>query len=290
MNLDTRFIQIRNILIGVLALNWLVSFMKIIYGLVTACASMRADGMHSFSDGASNIIGLVGIWTASQPIDKDHPYGHKKYETLASIGIAMLLIFLSYHILHNAAYRVFFRPVIPEVTRVSFAIMIVTLVINCFVVWYELKKSRELHSDILHSDAMHTRSDILVSLSVIITLITIRMGLYALDAIVAVGIAALIGYAAFNILRESSNILCDRAPIVADRIKAICMRIVGVKECHQIRTRGRQDDIHVDLHVLVDQRMHVGTAHNITETIEHAIKEKIAGVTDVVVHVEPVTA
>lgn len=286
MRQDNRFSQIKKVLIYVLILNWLVAFMKLIYGLLTNCMSMSADGMHSFSDGASNIIGLVGIWVASQPIDKGHPYGHKKYETFSALGIAVLLILVCIQILRSAIAR-FFKPVMPDVTWVSFIVMCVTLLINIFVMWYEVKRSKELKSDILYSDAMHTRSDILVSISVIGTLISVKMGLHVVDAPVAVIIAGLIGYSVFEILRDCSNVLCDKAPIVSDKIKDVVMDIEGVKACHQIRTRGRQDDIHVDLHVLVQPNMHVDTAHNISEKIEKDVKEKIIGVTDVVVHIEP---
>jgi cation diffusion facilitator family transporter len=286
MDQDKRFIQIRRVLIYILFLNWLVSFAKIIYGAITKSASMSADGMHSFSDGASNIIGLVGIWAASHPVDKSHPYGHKKYETFSAIGIAILLVLLCFYILHNALSR-FSHPVVPDVTRISFFIMLVTLCINAFVMWYEIKRSKELKSDILYSDAMHTRSDILVSISVIATLVSVKMGLPVIDTVVALVISALIGYSAFEILKDSSNILCDRAVLVSDEIRDIVMDIEGVRGCHMIRTRGRQDDIHVDLHVLVNPGMHVGTAHNISEIIEHAIKKNMSGVTDVVVHIEP---
>jgi len=286
MNQRDRFIQIKNVLMYVLVFNWLVSFAKIIYGLISRSASMSADGIHSLADGASNIIGLIGIWAAAQPIDKDHPYGHKKFETFSSIGIAMLLILLCAYILHNAVSR-FMHPVLPEVTRLSFYIMVITLCINIFVMWYEMNKSKELKSDILYSDAMHTKSDIMVSVSVIATLVSIKIGWPVLDTIVAVVIAGLIGYAAYEIIRDSSYVLCDRAALVTDEIKGIVCGIDGVRECHMIRTRGRQDDIHLDLHVVVNPNMHVNTAHSITEEIEKKIKQKIAGVTDVVVHIEP---
>ena len=260
--------------------------MKIIYGITTKCASMRADGIHSFADGASNIIGLVGIWVASQPVDKDHPYGHKKYETFAAIGIAILLVLLGFDVLRNAASR-FFNPVIPEVTKISFYIMLVTLTINIFVIWYETKKARELKSDILHSDAMHTASDLLISISVIATLISVKMGFYIVDTIVACIIAIFIGYAAFKILKNSSRVLCDSAVVSSSDIKDVVMGIEEVRECHKIRTRGREDDIHVDLHVGVKPTMHVDEAHKITKLIEKKLKETIPGVTDVVVHVEP---
>ena len=286
MNQHDRFIRVRNVLLCVLILNWAVALLKIVYGIVTRVASMSADGMHSFSDGASNVIGLIGIWAASQPVDAGHPYGHKKYETFSAIGIAILLILVCAGILHDAAGRLV-RTVAPEVTVTSFLIMMVTLAINAFVIWYETKKSRELKSDLLYSDAMHTRSDILVSLSVIGTLISITMGAPFVDAVVAVIIAVLIGYSAFKILKECSNVLCDKAVPVSDTIRTIVEGISGVKECHSIRTRGRADDIHADLHVLVNAAMHVGMAHNISEVIEKEIKEKVPGVTDVIVHIEP---
>lgn len=281
-----RFIKIKNVLVLTLALNWLVSAAKILYGLFTNCASMSADGLHSLSDGASNIIGLVGIWAASRPVDRDHPYGHKKYETFSSLGIAMFLVVLAAYILHNA-YGRFFNPVMPDVNAASFVVMIVTLAVNIFVMRYEMGKSKELKSDILYSDAMHTKSDILVSISVIATLVSIRIGFPVIDTIVAVVIAGFIGHAAFEIFKNSSNVLCDKAPLMADGIKDIVIKIEGVKECHMIRARGREDDIHVDLHVVVNPNMHVSKAHNISEAIEKEIKQKTQGVTDVVVHIEP---
>lgn len=286
MNQKNRFFKIRNVLIAVLAMNWLVSAMKIAYSFISNCASMRADGIHSLADGASNIIGIIGIWAASQPIDKEHPYGHKKYETFSALGIAFLLTLLIVEIIHDAIGR-FHHPVTPQITNESFYIMVFTMAVNFFVIWFEVKKSWELKSDILFSDAMHTKSDIFVSLSVIGTLISIKLGFPMLDTIVALVIAVFIGHAVFDILKDTSSVLCDKAPIVSDKIKDICVEISGVRECHMIRTRGRPDDIHVDLHVVVSPGMHVDKAHEITETIEKKLKERVSGVTDVVVHIEP---
>src|SRR4030042_7081774 len=98
-----KFTQIRRILLLILVLNWLVAFAKVIYGLMTRCASMTADGVHSFGDGASNIIGIVGIWAASKPEDEDHPYGHKKFETIATLGIAIILFLAAFNIEKEAA-------------------------------------------------------------------------------------------------------------------------------------------------------------------------------------------
>ncbi len=281
-----KFKQIRRILIIILAFNWLIAFSKIIYGVMTKCASMTADGFHSFGDGASNIIGLIGIWLASKPKDESHPYGHKKFETFATLGIAVVLFLAAYDILKDAFLRIF-NPITPDVTSLSFIIMIVTLIINVFVMSYERKKGRELSSDILICDSMHTRSDIFASLVVIGTLISIKMGFTFLDIVVASFIAILIAKSAIEILKASSDVLCDASILAKTKVRNIVNQLPQVKSIHNIRTRGRKDDIHVDLHVIIDSKMPVDDAHKLSHKIESTLKNKIPGVTDVSVHLEP---
>lgn len=281
-----RFSKIKRILVIVLALNWLVAFSKLIYGLVTRSASMTADGIHSFADGASNIIGLVGIWAAGKPVDIDHPYGHKKYETFATLGIAAVLFIVAFDVIKDAFAR-FFHPIVPDVTALSFILMVVTFVINVIVMRYEHKRGCDLSSDILICDATHTKSDIYVTISVIVSLVAIKTGFPIIDTLAAFGIACLIARCGFDILKKSSAVLCDGGVVEMTKIERAVRGIKGVKSVHHIRTRGREDDIHVDLHVRVDTRMHVDTAHDLSHQIQEALKEKIPGVTDVIVHVEP---
>lgn len=279
--------RIRRILLVILALNWLVAIAKIIYGLLSRCASITADGFHSLSDGASNIIGLIGIGFASQPKDSDHPYGHRKYETLFSLGIAALLFILAFNLAKEGISRIY-HPVLPAVDAKSFAVMLTTLAINLGVVHYEYKKGRILQSDILISDSMHTKADIFTSLSVIVALIVIKLGYPIIDPIVTILIAIFIAHAGYDIIKEGSRVLCDTAAILdVKRIVNIVLGIGGVKACHKIRTRGRPDDIHLDLHVQVSEDMHIDEAHKISYAIEDAIKKEVPEVTDVVVHMEP---
>ena len=279
--------RIRRILILVLVLNWAVALAKIIYGLISRCASMTADGFHSLSDGTSNIVGLIGIHFACQPIDIDHPYGHKKYETFFSLGIAFLLFLLALSLVHESLGR-FRHPVIPEIDIGSFIVMIITMAVNFYVMRYERKAGESSRSDILISDAMHTKADIFTSLSVIVALVAIKAGYPILDPIVTILIAVFIAHAGYDIVKKGQAVLCDTAVILDDkRIVDIVLRVKGVKTCHKIRTRGRPDDIHVDMHVQVNADMHVDTAHKISYAIEEAIKKGIPEVTDVVVHIEP---
>lgn len=279
--------KVRKILLITLALNWAVALVKIIYGLNSGCFSMAADGFHSLSDGTSNIIGILGIYFACQPVDKDHPYGHKKYETLFSLGIAAMLFIVSFNLLKEGWKRLHY-PVLLQAGIGSFAVMLITLAVNIWVMRYEYKKGNALKSDILISDSLHTRADIFTSFSVIVSLIVTKLGFPLIDPIVTMLISLFIGFAAFKIIKQSSNVLCDTAVFMDDqKIIDIVLKIKGVRACHKIRSRGRIDDIYVDLHVQVNPDMHIDNAHQISCLIEDTIKSKIPGITDVVVHMEP---
>jgi len=286
MDNGARYLKIRWVLIYVLLLNWGVAAAKLLYGWLTRSASMTADGFHSFSDGSSNIIGLLGIWISSRPIDETHPYGHKKYETLTSIGISILLFLVCFNVVREGILR-FLHPIVPQVNVSSFLIMGITLTINIAVMIYENRMGIALKSDILISDALHTRADILTSSSVIVSLIGIKFGYPILDPIASLVISGFIAYAAVDILKESSRVLSDGVAIPIEEIQRVVLSIRGVKECHRIRSRGRGDDIHIDLHVLVDPEMDVHRAHHLSYAIENKIKRDFHGVTDVVVHMEP---
>ena len=288
-NITQHYRSIRIILIWTLVLNWAVALAKILYGCFSNCGSMTADGFHSLSDGTSNVICLIGIHFAAQPVDKDHPYGHKKYETLFALAIAALLFIVCYNLIKEGLDRIK-HPLVPQIDVISFIIMLATLAVNFWVMNYEYKKGRLLKSDLLVSDSLHTKADIFTSISVIIglTVMKINPHLAIIDSIVTLMISVFIAHAALEIIKESSNILCDTAVILDDKkISDIVLSIKGVKNCHKIRTRGRNDDIHIDLHVQVKRHMHIDEAHKISYSIEDALRKGIPGITDVVVHLEP---
>ena len=287
MDQAKRFRDIKRILLVILVLNWGVALAKIFYGYATNFTSMMADGFHSLADGASNIIGLIGITLARRPPDKDHPYGHKKYETLFSLAIAGMLFFVCFNLFSEGIKRLHSHTA-PQIDVISIMVMLVTMSINIFVMTYEYRAGKRLNSDILVSDSLHTKADIFTSVSVIIAMAVIKIGYPILDPIVTIMIAFFIAYAAFSIAKDSSKVLCDEIVISDDkRIESIVMSVKGVMACHKIRTRGRIDDIYVDLHVQVSPDMHVDMAHDVSYRIENTIKKSISGVTDVVVHIEP---
>ncbi len=281
-----RYRKIGRVLWLVLVFNFLVAAGKIVLGYSTNCLSILADGIHSFSDGASNILGLFGIHLSSQPKDYDHPYGHRRYETLASLGIAIFLFLVSFN-LFREAYHLIRAPRRPDILPVSFFVMIFTMIINIGVTLYERKKGDQLQSDLLRSDAMHTASDVLVTLSVVIGLICIKAGWSRADALATGFVALVILRVALDIIKQSSDVLCDHIVLDAEEVRKLVSDIRGVKGCHMVRSRGRTDDAQVDLHVLVPDSTDVKTAHVISHEVEEKIRERYAGVSDVIVHIEP---
>ncbi|MEW5958060.1 MAG: cation diffusion facilitator family transporter [Chloroflexota bacterium] len=277
--------QVKRVLRQILGINLLVALAKIVVGVMTGSISMVADGFHSTLDGSSNVIGLVGLSIAARPPDEGHPYGHQKYETFATLSIGLLLLLASWNVLKSAITRLI-EGGAPEVTLLSFAVMIVTLVINWLVARYESKKGRELKSTILQADAAHTSSDIFVSLSVLIGLAAVKAGWRWVDAAAALLIMGFIAHTGWQIIRRASNILADSAVIDAEAVAKIALSVAGVLSCHKIRSRGADGATYLDLHIQVDGRMSLEAGHELGHMVQDRLKEQL-GVSDVIVHVEP---
>ncbi|MBU4321337.1 MAG: cation diffusion facilitator family transporter [Nitrospinae bacterium] len=278
--------QIRKVLIFTLILNLLVSLAKVIYGYISNSIAMVSDGFHSFFDGVSNIVGLIGIWIASHPPDERHPYGHKKYETLFTVIIAVMIFTACFQIIRQV-YHSIVENHRTEVTTVSFAVMLITMCINIFVARYESRKGKELKSEFLAADAMHTKSDILASIAVIASLILTKAGYRFADAIVGIVITFFIARIGYEIIKRASDVLVDTICIDTSAIESIINSVEGVKGCHDIRTRGTEHAINLDLHILVDPKISAEEAHKIADSVEEKIKGSFPAVTDIVVHIEP---
>ena len=283
---DARRNAIARVLVGILGLNLAVAVAKLIYGYHSGAISITADGVHSLLDGASNVIGIIGIAVARRPPDANHPYGHRKYETFAALGIAAMMFFGCWEILTSALER-WRHPRLPEITTTGFVVLGATLAVNVFVVWIERREGRRLQSELLVSDAGHTGSDVLASLLVMASFAAIRLGIAWADLAAAVVIVGLIVRAGFEILRNTLSTLSDERRIEPRLVQEEALAEPGVLEAHNVRSRGPDDDIHVDLHILVDPQMAIADAHQIGHRVDARLRKKWPGVTDVMVHVEP---
>ena len=272
-----------------MVLNWIVAAAKILLGVLTGAISILSDGVHSFFDGASNIVGIFGIRFAEKPADECHPYGHRKYEAIASQIILFFLIIASWEISKNIVGKIFAPTAVrPNVNWLTFAVLICCLTIDAFVARYEFKKGVELKSTILKADAMHTKSHYLTTGAVILGTVLIKIGLPPIiDLIIASFVVVFIGKLAFGIFKETSSVLSDKALLDGEKIKKIVESVNGVKSCHQIRTRGDECHIFLDIHIIVASELPLIKAHEICDEVSDEIQKAIPEIKDVTVHPEP---
>ena len=278
--------SVKRVLLGILALNLSVTSIKFLVGALTGSIAVLADAFNSLIDSSANVIGLLGMQVAADPPDLEHPYGHRKYETIAAMGIGGLMLAAGWEVLQDVFNRLAgSQP--PTVTPIALGLILLTLPINVFVVRYEGRRGRELGSDVLQADATSTRINIFVSLAALTGLLGSVAGLPWLDIVVAVGIVAYVAAAAYRIIRDTSAVLADSAVIDPHVVEDIARQVPGVWFATKVRSRGREDDVHVDLHVRVDPAMATEQAHAIATEVERRILDKIPGVVDAVVYIEP---
>ena len=279
--------QIRRILSVVLALNLIVAAAKLGYGFISGSVAMSADGFNSLLDAFANVVGIAGIAVAARPPDREHHFGHGRYETLASMAIGALMAVGVLEIVQSALGR-WQAGETPEVTRLSFGVMLGTMAINAGVTIWERRAARRLRSDLLEADARHTGSDVLVSAAVILGLIGERMGLKGADAAVSLVVAGMVAWAAWGIIRQASLVLTDAATDVEP--KALLAAIVaapGAITAHNLRVRSSGGRNWVEIHVTVDPDLTVKQAHEVATGVEEAIRGEVGPETQVIVHVEP---
>jgi cation diffusion facilitator family transporter len=275
---------VRRVLWITLLLNIAVSAGKILVGNLSGSLAMVADGYHSLVDGSNNVIGLVVAGFAYAPADRGHPYGHRKFETAATLVIAGALLLLAFEVGKGAVAG---KREAPAIGFLNWAVMIVTLAVNFFVTWYEAREGRRLGSAFLLADSAHTRSDLLVSLGVIATFVAAQVGLGWADRAVALAIAAVIAWQGLQILLGAFHVLTDRAPIPPEALGPVLTAIPEVKGFRSIRCRGSGDAVFVDLTVHVNGDLTLRAAHDVADRIEEDLKRAHPEIVDVVVHLEP---
>ena len=277
---------IRRVLLVVLGLNLLVAALKVGYGLASGSVAMSADGVQSLLDGLANVVGLVGIAVAARPPDRDHLYGHERYETLASMAIAGLMAIGVVEVVEGAVnqLRTGDRP---AVSAASFAVLLASIAISGAVSIWERGAGRRLHSDLLQADAKHTAADVLVSVAVIVGLVGVELGLTGADAVVAFLIAATIAWAAWTIVRQASLVLTDAAFGDPEGLLRAILAAPGVVTAHNLRARSSGGRLWVEVHVTVDPALDVKGAHAVATAVEGCIRETAGPQTQAIVHVEP---
>jgi cation diffusion facilitator family transporter len=281
-----RYSEIVRVLYRVLFLNLAVAVVKIVLGYASGAVSILSDGFHSLTDAASNVVALVGVSVARRPPDANHPYGHRKYEAMASLGILVFLVIVLVQVL-GAAYNRLVNGGTPRVFPEGIGVMTATLIVNLFVMRYELAAGRRLSSEVLRADAKHTRSDVLTSVAVLGALIGVWWGYPLLDPLAALLVSAFIGRAGWEIAQDASRILSDEIVIAEEDIRGVIQSVPEVIGCHRIRTRGSADHIFMDLHIWLDGRTPLESAHATSHVVKDRLMTRFPHLADVVIHIEP---
>jgi cation diffusion facilitator family transporter len=278
---------VRKVLIITLLLNLFVMGLKAVVGTWTGSLSLLADALHSVTDSANNVLGLVASQFSSPQPDRDHPYGHQKFEAVGALGIAAFLGIACFEILRGAIERIIKGGGDPvKISPSELWLLLIVLGVNIFVTFYERHVGQRVGSPILIADAQHTMSDVWVTITVMAGLIGVWQGIQWLDIVLAFPVALLVFWSGWNVLKDNLPWLVDEMAIAPEAIHAIVMQVPGVINCHEIASRGvvgRQ--AFIEMHLIVDA-IDVETAHRITEEVEKRLQERFNPVR-ILIHVEP---
>ncbi|GAB4134344.1 MAG: cation diffusion facilitator family transporter [Cyanobacteria bacterium J069] len=280
---------VRRVLIITLVLNLLVMGLKVMVGLWTGSLSLLADALHSVTDSANNVLGLVTSHFSSPQPDRDHPYGHQKFEAVGALGISAFLGIACFEILKGAIDRILYGSEPLTIDGWELWLLLIVLGVNIFVTFYERQVGERVGSPILIADARHTMSDVWVTITVMAGLIGVwTLGVQWLDVVLAFPVALLVFRSGWQVIRENLPWLVDEMAIAPEKIHEVVMQVPGVVNCHSIASRGvvgRQ--AFIEMHLVVDAN-DVETAHDITEQVETRL-DQAYGPVRITIHVEPLS-
>ena len=260
---------------------------KFTVGIITGSLGIVSEAIHSLLDLGAALLTYFTVKVSDKPADKRYNYGYGKYESLSALIETGLLVLTSLWIIYKAIERLFITHVKIEVTVMSFAVMILAIIIDASRARLLSKTAKKYNSQALEADALHFSSDILSSSVVIVGLISTKMGFTEGDAISAIFVAMLVLVASYRLGRKTTNILLDKAPEgLAEQIRTNVMKISGVTGVHNIRIRHSNNKLFIDMHINVEQSLPFVEVHDITEKIEQELSS-LGYEADVVVHAEP---
>jgi cation diffusion facilitator family transporter len=282
--MQRNYTAIRRVLLITFGFNLVATAVKLSVGFWTGALSLIADGLDSLFDGVSNIVGVIAVRISSRPPDDDHPYGHRKFETLAALFIAAALFVTAWELASGAIGRLFDPPPV-TVNWWSIGALLIGAAIQAITGYWELRQSRQLASEILLADARHTLASIGVSATVLVGLGLVWLGYAWVDPLVALLVAGVIAKIGVDTVNENIPALVDRAPLDARQIGAIVATVEGVESYHRIRSRGPVDKVAIDLHVRVAPNLPMQEANAIADEVRRRLLAE-PGVDDVTVHTE----
>lgn len=283
-----RSIAVRRALLIVLLLNVAVVIVKIAVGVRTGALTVLGAALESSLDVLNNLIGMALVTVAARGPDDEHPYGHDKFETLGALAIVGFLSISCFELLREGINKLLRGQPPANASNVDIVLLVLTILVNFFVVRYERNKGRELQSTFLLADASHTQGDIFVTALALASLGLTRLGLGVFDPALALVVAMMIAYSGYRVLRDSIPVLVDQRAVEAAQLRKLIEGIPEVVDIRQIRSRSTPSGLlfaEVTIGVAADTS--VAAAHAVADEVEARIGEQL-GASEVTVHVEPV--
>jgi len=279
---------VRRVLIGLLGANLAVVAAKAFIGVVSGSLAVWGDALHSSVDSLYNVLGLIVVRVAAREPDEDHPYGHGKFETLGALAIVVFLSITCFELVRNAVQTLVVGGHTIVVTDLGLVVLLATLAVNVVVAWYENRRGHELSSELLIADAAHTRTDVFITIGVLIGVLFARRGATWVDPVVAIVVAALIVRVAYQIFARTVPVLVDERAIPERAIRQAAQEVDGVKSAYGIRSRGGRGTgvRYAEVTIAVDREANVEAAHAIADQVEERLKRELE-LSAVTVHVEP---
>jgi len=244
------------------------------------------DAMQSSVDVGNNLLGLAIVRVAAKGPDAEHPYGHAKFETVGALLIVVFLSVSIFELARGAVQRLIEGSRFPTVSTLALVLMVVTLAINLWVVWFETRAARRLQSDLLMADAMHTRTDTLITTAALAGLGLTRLGYPWADPVLALVVSAIAAWAGYRIIRHALPTLVDERAVEAGSIRGAAEQVVGVSSAYAIRSRAAGPQRFAELTIAVDGEQNVAAAHRIADEVERRLRAELH-LDEVLVHVEP---
>lgn len=284
---DTRAAQ-RVTLIGAV-LDTLLGLAKVFAGTVVGSAALVADGIHSFSDLVTDVFVVVATHYGRQAPDRNHPYGHGRIETLATLVLGSVLIFVAGGIAWASLSRLLDGVPIAPPGYGAIALAAVSLAAKEWIFRYTLRVARQIGSRLIEANAWHSRSDALSTVVVLIGLIGAQFGVGWLDALAAIGVGLLVGKIGGSLLWEATRELIDTALPVDEqrRLREVALDVPGVRDLHHLRTRTVGEQILLDLHLVVAPRVTVSEAHEVGNQVCRELCRAFPKLSDVTFHIDP---
>ena len=275
--------------ITTLILNIIIATSKFVIGTLLKWPTLAADGLHTFSDGLTNIIALVSIRFASKPKDENHPYGHGRIESLAMLVIVAFLVYLSVEVLSKGITQIL-NPVPITYNPLMIVMLVVAFSFDITVVSIKFIVGRKHHHRLLLADAKHSLSDMMSTVLVAASaLFVVGLGFDPrFDGVLSILIGLLIFRIAIEVFKESAKELLDEAILTPERIEAIVLTHPLVHSIHEVRSRLSGKIIYLDFHAQCDPELTLITTHTLVHDLEVMIQKELGDHVHVIVHVEPI--